>query len=83
VAGDAHHEDAEEQRRDDDLDEAEKNRAQELKFHRDGGRIVAQPRAGEERCRDSDHYGDNCRGKKFIFHRRSTKDFIGAERYAG
>src|SRR6266567_1735625 len=126
VAGDSDNENTEEQRRDDDLDEAQENSAEELQIHRDGGRVVAEFRAGEkadenpsrqrtarsgirrdekncepteerwdqrgqrqnlsageQRYRDSDRCGDGCRGEELIFHRRSTKDSIDAERYAG
>src|SRR2546430_1056783 len=39
--------------------------------------------AGEERCRDGNRCGGDGRGKKFVFHRRSMRVSIGAERYAG
>jgi hypothetical protein len=39
--------------------------------------------SGEQRCRDCNRCGDNGRGEQFVFHRRSTKVFIGAERYSG
>ncbi len=48
VAGDSDNENTEEQRRDDDLDEAQENSAEELQIHRDGGRVVAEFRAGEK-----------------------------------
>src|SRR5260370_6723279 len=48
VAGDSNNENTEEQRRDDDLDEAEKNGAEELQVDRDGRRVVAEFRAGEK-----------------------------------
>src|SRR5258708_33008245 len=52
VAGDADDENAEEQRRDDDLDEAEKNGAEELKVDRDRGPVVAKLRAGQQADED-------------------------------
>src|SRR6266481_26986 len=52
VPGDAHHENAEEQRRDDDLDEPEKNGAEELQVYCDGGPVVAKLRAGEKADED-------------------------------
>src|SRR6202030_4429375 len=52
VAGDAHHENAEEQRRDDDLDEAQKDGAEELQVHRDGGPVVAKLGASEKADED-------------------------------
>src|SRR4029077_3682020 len=39
--------------------------------------------AGEQRGGDGNRCGHGCRGEKFVFHRRSMKNFIGAERYAG
>src|SRR5437762_1219362 len=126
VAGDPNNEDAEKERRDNDFDEAEKNRAEQLQIYSDGGSVVAEFRAGkkpdenpggqraprsgirgdeknceptqkrwnksrqrqnvsasEERCRDGNRCGYDGRGKKFVFHRRSMRVFIGAERYAG
>ena len=52
VAGDAHDENAEEQRRDDDLDEAEKDGAEELQIDRDRRPVVAKLRAGEKPDKD-------------------------------
>jgi hypothetical protein len=37
---------------------------------------------GEQRCGDSDRCGNDGCCQEFVFHRRSTKNFIGAERYA-
>ncbi len=48
VAGDANNENAEEQRRDDHLDEAQKNRAEELQVDCDRRPVVAQLRAREK-----------------------------------
>src|SRR5713226_9081101 len=48
VAGDAHHEDAEEERRDYHFDEAKKNRAEELQVDCDGGPVVAKLRSVEK-----------------------------------
>src|SRR5258707_13213175 len=48
VAGDAHHEDAKEQRRDDYLDEPQKDSAEKLQVDRDGRRVVAELRASEK-----------------------------------
>ena len=52
VASNADDEDPKEQRRDDDLDEAEKNGAEELQVHRDRGPVVTQLRAGEKADED-------------------------------
>jgi hypothetical protein len=52
VAGDADDESAEEKRGDDDFDEAEKDRAEELKIDGEGGEVVAEFRAGEETHKD-------------------------------
>jgi len=48
MAGDAHHKNAEQQRRDDDFDEPQKNSAKKLQVDRDRGPIVAQLRAREK-----------------------------------
>ncbi len=40
-------------------------------------------RRGEKRCRDCNRSGDEGRSEPFVFHRHSTKVFIGAERYSG
>src|SRR5260370_25238870 len=52
VAGDSNNEDAEEQRRDDDFDEAEKNGAEDLQVYRDRRPVVAQFRAREKADQD-------------------------------
>jgi len=52
VAGDAHHEDAKEQRRDDHLDEPQKDGSEELQVDCDRGGIVAKLRAGEKADED-------------------------------
>src|SRR5216684_8034473 len=48
VAGDANNENAEEQRRNDHLDEAQKNRTEELQINRNRRPVVAQLRAREK-----------------------------------
>ena len=52
MARDAHHEDAKEQRRDDDLDEPQKNGSEELQVHRDRGPVVAKLRARQQAHQD-------------------------------
>ena len=52
VAGDAHDENAEEQRRDDHLDEPEKNGAEELQLYCDGGPVLPKLCAGEQADED-------------------------------
>src|SRR6266436_6455581 len=80
MPGDAHYQSPEEQRRDDHLDQPQKNRAQELQLQRDGRRIVPQFRAcqqphqnpaGERTPRRSIHRDQNnrepaqqCRGRR-------------------
>ena len=47
MAGDAHDEDAKQQRRDDDFDEPQENGAEKLQFYGESGPIMAQAGASE------------------------------------
>src|SRR5258708_38073346 len=52
VAGDAHHQNREKQRRDDDADQTEEDGAEKLELYGEGGRVVAEFRAGEQADED-------------------------------